>query len=117
MYAIYDALFSEIPYGAQLTPFDLVALDTDLQEYLMDRSSCINMRWDQVAQISDSYSKWIKAAVAVQQQADAFNTLATVTEQRKYDALFAAVPKFNGTNKEDCAVRLSRITSLVATTG
>ena len=31
MYAIYDALFSEIPYGAQLTPFDLVALDRDLR--------------------------------------------------------------------------------------
>ena len=30
MYAIYDALFSEIPYSAQLTPFDLVTLDTDL---------------------------------------------------------------------------------------
>ena len=30
MYAIYDALFLEIPYSAQLTPFDLVALDTDL---------------------------------------------------------------------------------------
>ena len=26
MYAIYDALFSEIPYSTQLTPFDLVAL-------------------------------------------------------------------------------------------
>ena len=52
-----------------------------------------------------------------QQQADTFNALATATEQRKYDALFAAVPKFDGTNKEDCAVWLSRITSLVATTG
>ena len=52
-----------------------------------------------------------------QQQADAFNALATTTEQRKYDALFTAVPKFHGTNKEDCAVWLSRITSLVATTG
>ena len=52
-----------------------------------------------------------------QQQADAFNALATTTEQRKYDALFTAVPKFDGTNKEDCAVWLSRITSLVATTG
>ena len=62
MYAIYDALFSEIPYSAQLTPFDLVALDTDLQEHLADRSSCINTRWDQVTQISDSYSKWIEAA-------------------------------------------------------
>ena len=52
-----------------------------------------------------------------QQQADAFNALATTTEQRKYEALFTAVPKFNGTNKEDCAVWLSRIASLVATTG
>ena len=54
---------------------------------------------------------------AQQQQAEAFNTLATATEHRKYDALFTAVPRFNGTNKEDCAVWLSRITSLVATTG
>ena len=63
MYIIYDALFSEIPYSAQLTPFDLVTLDTDLREHLVNRSSCINMRWDQVAQISDSYSKWIEAVV------------------------------------------------------
>ena len=62
MHAIYDALFSEIPNNTQLTPFDLVALDTDLQEHLVDRSSCINMRQDQVTQIFDSYSKWIKAA-------------------------------------------------------
>ena len=62
MYAIYDALFSEIPYSTQLTPFDLVALDTDLREHLEDRSSHINARWDWVMQISDSYSKWIEAA-------------------------------------------------------
>ena len=62
MYAIYDALFSEIPYSTQLTPFDLVALDTDLQEHLADRSSHINTGQDWVTQISDSYSKWIKAA-------------------------------------------------------
>ena len=54
---------------------------------------------------------------AQQQQADTFNALATATEQRKYDTLFTAVPKFDGTNKEDCAVWLSRIASLVATTG
>ena len=33
LYAIYDAIFTEIPYFAQLQPFDLVALDTDLQEH------------------------------------------------------------------------------------
>ena len=54
---------------------------------------------------------------AQQQQAEAFNALATTTEQRKYNALFTAVPRFNGTNKEDCAVWLSRIASLVAMTG
>ena len=32
LYAIYDTIFTEIPYSAQLQPFDLVALDTDLQE-------------------------------------------------------------------------------------
>ena len=62
MYAIYDALFSGIPYSAQLTPFDLAALDTNLQEHLVDRSSCINTRQDWVTQISDSYSQWIEAA-------------------------------------------------------
>ena len=37
---------------------------------------------------------------AQQQQADAFNTLATATEQRKYDALFAAVPKLMAPTKK-----------------
>ena len=32
LHAIYDTIFAEIPYFAQLQPFDLVALDTDLQE-------------------------------------------------------------------------------------
>ena len=32
LYAIYDTIFTEIPYFAQLQPFDLVALDTELQE-------------------------------------------------------------------------------------
>ena len=32
LYAIYDTIFTEIPYFAQLQPFDLVALDTNLQE-------------------------------------------------------------------------------------
>ena len=33
LYAIYDTIFTEIPYFAQLQPFDLVALDTNLQEH------------------------------------------------------------------------------------
>ena len=33
LYAIYDAIFTEIPYFAQLQLFDLVTLDTNLQEH------------------------------------------------------------------------------------
>ena len=32
LHAIYDTTFAEIPYFAQLQLFDLVALDTNLQE-------------------------------------------------------------------------------------
>ena len=39
LYAIYDNMFTEIPYFAQLQPFDLVALDTDLQEHRDSRIS------------------------------------------------------------------------------
>ena len=51
------------------------------------------------------------------QQVDAFNALAAVTEQRKYAALFAVVPKYYGTNKEDCAIWISMISSLATSTG
>ena len=51
------------------------------------------------------------------QQADAFNALAAVTKQRKYDALFTADPKYDGTNKEDCTIWISRISSLATLTG
>ena len=42
-----------------------------------------------------------------QQQANAFKALAAATEQQKYDAMFAAVPRYNGKNKEECAVWLN----------
>ena len=49
-----------------------------------------------------------QAMVDIQkQQTEAFNALAAATEQRKYDNLFAMIPKFDGTNKEDCAIWLS----------
>ena len=32
LHAIYDTIFTEIPYFAELQPFDLVTLDTNLQE-------------------------------------------------------------------------------------
>ena len=52
-----------------------------------------------------------------QQQANAFEALAATTQQQKYDALFAAVPRSDGTNKEERAVWLNQISSLAASAG
>ena len=55
-------IFLETLYCAQIKPFDLVALDTDLQEHLDSRMSHINKRKEWVTQITDSYEKWIPSA-------------------------------------------------------
>ena len=59
LYTIYDVIFLETPYSAQIEPFDLVALDIDLQEYLESRTSHINVRKEWVTQNTESYAKWI----------------------------------------------------------
>ena len=41
-----------------------------------------------------------------QQQTNAFKALAAATQQQKYDAMFVAVPRYDGKNKEECAVWL-----------
>ena len=52
-----------------------------------------------------------------QQQATAFEALAAATQQQKYDAMFAAVPRYDGKNKEECAVWLNQISSLALAAG
>ena len=47
-----------------------------------------------------------------QQQATAFEALAAATQQQKYDTMFAAVHRYDGKNKEECAVWLNQISSL-----
>ena len=42
-----------------------------------------------------------------QQQANAFKALAATTQQKKYDAMFTAVPRYDSKNKEECAVWLN----------
>ena len=61
MYAIYDAIFTEIPYFAQTYPFDLVALDTNLQEHLDSRMNCIRTHaWNGLLRLEiPSLSGWI----------------------------------------------------------
>ena len=60
LYAIYDAIFKEIPYFAQLQPFNLVALDTDWQEHLDSRMNHIRMHMEWIAQVGDSFTKWLE---------------------------------------------------------
>ena len=52
-----------------------------------------------------------------QQQAEAFGALASATQQQKYDAMFAAVPRYDGKNKEECAVWINWISSLATSAG
>ena len=52
-----------------------------------------------------------------QQQANAFEALAAATQQQKYDAMFTAVPRYDGKNKEQCAVSLNQISSLATLAG
>ena len=58
LYAIYNAIFTEIPYFAQLQPFDLVALDTNLQEHQDSRVNHVRMHMGWIAQVADSFTKW-----------------------------------------------------------
>ena len=52
-----------------------------------------------------------------QQQAKAFEAQAAATQQQKYDVMFATVPKYDGKNKEECAVWINWISSLAASAG
>ena len=52
-----------------------------------------------------------------QQQANAFQAVASTAQQQKYDAMFAAVPRYDGKNKEGCAEWLNQISSLATSAG
>ena len=62
LYAVYDTIFTEIPYFAQLQLFDLVTLDTDLQEHQDSRINHIKMHMGWIAQVADSFTKWWESA-------------------------------------------------------
>ena len=62
LYAIYDTIFTKIPYFAQLQPFDLVALDTDLQEHRDSRINHVRMYMGWIAQAADSFMKCWESA-------------------------------------------------------
>ena len=56
LFTIYDVVFVETTHHAQSQTFNLVTLDADLQEYLQDGTSCVNMKKERVAQLNRSYT-------------------------------------------------------------
>ena len=62
LYAIYDTIFIEIPCFAQLQPFDLVALDTNLQEHRDSIINHVRMHMGWIGQVADSFMKWWELA-------------------------------------------------------
>ena len=62
LHAIYDTTFADIPYFAQLQPFDLVALDTNLQELRYTQINNVRMHMGWIAQVTDSFTKWWESA-------------------------------------------------------
>ena len=62
LYAIYDTIFTEIPHFTQLQPFDLVTLDTNLQEHWDSRVNHVRMHMGWIAQVADSFTKWWESA-------------------------------------------------------
>ena len=62
LHAIYDTTFAEIPYFAQLQTFDLVALDTNLQELRNTQINNVRMCMGWIAQVRDSFTKWWESA-------------------------------------------------------
>ena len=94
LYAIYDAIFTKIPYFAQLHPFDLVALDTNLQQHLDSRMNCIRMHMEVIAQVGDSFTKWLESAPTGQPFP---HSMLTCEQRQKMYEDFVKVTGFLGT--------------------
>ena len=62
LYTIYDAMLTEILCFVQLQPFDLVALDSNLQEHRDSRVNHVRVHMGWTAQVADSFMKWWESA-------------------------------------------------------
>ena len=111
MYNYHNPL--EPPTGAQSTTSN-ASLETHMPQ--LSRTMIQLAQANQL--IANTQQQNHQAMVDAQkQQADAFNALAAATQQQKFDALFAAIPKFDDRNKEECTIWMGRIDSLCASTG
>ena len=100
-----------------LSPAPSMASGTSLESHMTEISKTMLELAQAHERITNTQQQNQQTMVTVQQQqANAFEALAATTQQQKYDAMFAAIPRYDGTNKEECAVWLNQISSL-ATSG
>ena len=84
------------------------ASGASLKSHMTERSKTMLQLAQAHEKIANTQQQNHQTMVTVQQQqADAFEALAAATQQQKYDAMFTAVPRYNGKNKEECAVWLN----------
>ena len=95
LYAIYDTIFTEIPYFAQLQPFDLVALDPTLQEHRDSRINHVRIHTGWIAQVADSFMKWWESALTNQPFP---HTLLTCEQRQLIHEDFVKATDFLGTS-------------------
>ena len=91
---------SNAPHRAPST-----ALNASLKSHMTEISKTMLQLAQAHEKITNTQQLNHQTMVSVQkQQAEAFGALATTMQQQKHDAMFAAVPRYDGKNKEECAV-------------
>ena len=85
-----------------------MASGASLKSHMTEISKTILQLAQAHERIANTQQSSHQTMVSVQQkQVNAFEALAATTQQQKYDAMFAAVPTYNGEIKEECAVWLN----------
>ena len=113
MYVCNNNLGSNAPCGAQST-----ASNAALKSHMTKISKTMLWLTEAHQEIANSQQQNHQTMVSVQQwQAEAFEALAATTQQKKYNAIFTAVPKYDGKNKEQCTMWINRVLSLAVSAG
>ena len=94
-----------------------MALGASLELHMTEISKTMLQLAQSHEKIASTQQNHLTMVTVQQQQANAFEALAATTQQQKYDAMFAAVPRYDGKNKEECAVWLNRMLSLATLAG
>ena len=93
-------------------------LGTSLESHMTEISKTMLQLAQTHEKIASTQQQNHQIIVTVQQQqSNALEALAATTQQQKYDAMFTAVPRYDGKNKEECAVWLNWISSLATSAG